>query len=114
MPLFSGSPWPGVVVAVVAVVVVLGLLMRYRALDRAGSPLPPGAGGARLIGTTGTVSVAHEPGVARGRVLVLGDEWGVADDVSTRLTVGDTVVVDEVVGTRLVVTPPSTTTDRGT
>lgn len=91
-------------VAVVVAVVVL-LVLRYRALERAGTPLPPGAGGARLVGVEAAVVTAHRPPRTRGTVRVLGDDWGIADDVPGPLPRGTTVRVVEVVGTRLVVVP---------
>lgn len=104
MPQFIGSPWTGALVALAVVLLVLALLRRYRSLERAGTPLPPGVGGARMVGTTGVVVAEHVPGTKRGQVHVLGEDWNVADDVTERLSVGDTVRVERVSGTRLVVT----------
>ena len=102
---FAGSTWTGVLLTVVGIVVVLLLLHRYRALERAGSALPPGAGGARMVGTTGTVVADHVPEGQRGRVRVLGEEWAIADAVGERLQAGQEVRVQRVSGTRLVVVP---------
>lgn len=107
---FIGSPWVGAIVAIAALLLLVLLLLRYRALERAGTPLPPGAGGARMVGTTGTVVVDHVPGEQRGQVHVLGEDWSIADAVDRRLPVGTTVRVERVTGTRLVVAP---TTDAG-
>lgn len=104
MPQLIGSPWVGALAALVVVLLLLVLLRRYRALEREGTPLPPGVGGARMVGTTGIVVGAHVPGRQRGQVRVLGEDWVVADDVREPLPVGATVRVERVTGTRLVVT----------
>ena len=95
----TALPW----VAALAVLVLVGLLLRYRTLARSGTGLPPGVGGGRMVGTTGTVTGEHVPGTQRGTVHVLGEDWTVADVVVVPLDVGDTVTVERVVGTRLVV-----------
>jgi membrane protein implicated in regulation of membrane protease activity len=97
--------WIGLAVAVVVTAVVVGAFLRYRALERAGSGLPPGVGGARLVGVTGEVVADHVPPGRRGRARVLGEEWALADDVTVQLRAGSTVRVTDVVGTRLVVEP---------
>lgn len=91
------------VVLLLATVVVVGAVVaRYRALVRRGSGLPPGTGGGRLVGMTGTIT--RHDGAGDVRVTVLGDEWGVAGDTD-RLAEGDTVRVTGVEGVTLVVTP---------
>ena len=104
MEQLTGSPWTGALVAVVLVVLVVALLRRYRALERAGTPLPPGVGGARMVGTTGVVVTEHVPGSQRGQVHVLGEDWIIADAVTEQLPVGASVRVEAVSGTRLQVT----------
>lgn len=104
MALLTGSTWTGALVAVVLVVVVVVVLRRYQALERAGTPLPPGVGGARMVGTTGVVITEHVPGSQRGEVRVLGENWIIADAVTEQLPVGASVRVEAVSGTRLQVT----------
>lgn len=98
-----GSTWVGALVVAVGLLLVVALFVRYRRLERAGTPLPPGTGGARMVGASGTVVADHLPGQQRGRVRVLGEEWGVADAVTDPLHTGEHVRVREVTGTRLVV-----------
>ena len=107
-----GSSWIGVAFAVACIAVALGLVLRYRALERAGTPLPPGAGGARLRGVTTVVAEPHVPGRTAGLVTVLGDDWRIAEDVQERLEAGTRVEIVEVVGTRLVVRRIERTDDR--
>ena len=105
MEQFVGSPWTGALVAIALVLVVVAVLRRYRALERAGTPLPPGVGGARMVGTTGVVVTEHAPDDGRrGQVHVLGEDWVIADTVTETLPVGATVRVEAVTGTRLHVT----------
>lgn len=109
MGALTSGPWPWLA-AVVAVAVLVGLGLRYRALVRRGNTLPPGAGGGRLVGMTGVVTRApdaHRPD-PRARVTVLGDEWPVADGHdSDDLGLGDRVRVIEVEGVALRVVPTS-------
>lgn len=101
----DGSSWIGIVLAIIGVTVALGLLLRYRRLEREGTPLPPGAGGARLVGVVATMVEDHDPRGRAGTVRVLGDDWVLADAVVVPLTAGQPVRVTEVVGTRLIVAP---------
>lgn len=94
------TTWVWLVLAAVAAVGALAA--RYRALVRRGSGLPPGTGGGRLVGMTGTIT--HHDGAGDARVSVLGDEWRVAGDVH-ELAEGDRVLVTGVEGVALVVTP---------
>lgn len=100
------------VLLLLATVVVVGAVVaRYRALVRRGSGLPPGAGGGRLVGMTGTIT--HHDGAGTVRVDVLGDEWRVAGDTHG-LAEGDRVRVTDVEGVALVVTPIAADTDPAT
>ncbi len=94
------TTWVWLVLAAVAAVGALAA--RYRALVRRGSGLPPGTGGGRLVGMTGTIT--HHDGAGDTRVSVLGDEWRVAGETDD-LTEGDRVLVTGVEGVALVVTP---------
>lgn len=94
------STWVWLVPAVA--VVVVGVAARYRALMRRGSGLPPGTGGVRLVGMTGTIT--RHDGAGDVRVSVLGDEWRAVGDTD-RLAVGDRVRVTDVEGVALAVTP---------
>ena len=89
-------------------VVVGATAARYLALVRQGSGLPPGTGGSRLVGTTGTITHHDEAGITRVRVL--GDEWPVAGG-APGLSEGDHVRVTAVEGVALVVTPATASTD---
>lgn len=100
------------VLLLLATVVVVGAVVaRYRALVRRGSGLPPGAGGGRLVGMTGTIT--HHDGAGTVRVDVLGDEWRVAGDTHG-LAEGDRVRVTDVEGVALVVTRIAADTDPAT
>lgn len=95
--------------ATVAVATLLAAIVsRYLALVRRGSGLPPGTGGGRLVGMTGTIT--HHDGAGTARVDVLGDEWRVAGDTHG-LAEGDRVRVTDVEGVALVVTPIAADTD---
>lgn len=108
----AGAPVGVQAGATVAVAAVLAAVVsRYLALVRRGSGLPPGAGGGRLVGMTGTIT--HHDGAGTARVDVLGDEWRVVGD-TRGLAVGDRVRVTDVEGVALVVTPIATETDPAT
>lgn len=94
------TTWVWLVLAAVAAVGALAA--RYRALVRRGSGLPPGTGGGRLVGMTGTIT--HHDGAGDAHVSVLGDQWRVAGD-GQRFAEGDRVRVTGVEGVALVVTP---------
>ncbi len=92
------STWVWLVLAATAAVGALAA--RYRALVRRGSGLPPGTGGGRLVGMTGTIT--HHDGAGDARVSVLGDEWRVAGNAH-RFAEGDLVRITGVEGVALVV-----------
>ena len=87
-----------------------------RFLDQ--STLPLGVGADRLVGTTGIVTIAVEPGdsARRGRITVEGEVWGALSREDVLIPVGTRVRVTAVVGTRVVVEPdrvnPDSVTDR--
>lgn len=99
--LSGGSVAVQVIVVVVVATTGAAVAARYRALVRRGSGLPPGTGGGRLVGMTGTIT--HHGGSGDARVSLLGDEWRVAGDTD-RLAEGDRVRVTGVEGVALVVT----------
>lgn len=103
--LSGGTVVVQIVVAGVVATAVGATAARYRALIRHGSGLPPGTGGGRLVGMTGTIT--HHDGTGGARVNVLGDEWRVAGDPDA-IAEGDRVRVTGVEGVALVVTrvPP--------
>ena len=82
------------------------------------STLPLGVGADRLVGTTGIVTVAVEPGDVdrRGRITVGGEIWGALSREDLPIPAGTRVRITAVVGTRVVVEPdgvrPDTVSDR--
>lgn len=100
--LSGGTVLVQTVVAVAIATVVGAVAARYQELIRRGSGLPPGIGGGRLVGMTGTIT--HHDGAGDARVSLDGDEWRVAGDTD-RLAEGDRVRVTGVEGVALVVTP---------
>lgn len=72
--------------------------------------LPPGVGADRLVGMTGTVTVAVTPGDSerRGRISVEGETWGVVASHEMALSTGTRVRILSVQGARLVVEPIGT------
>jgi membrane protein implicated in regulation of membrane protease activity len=84
------------------------------------STLPLGVGADRLVGTTGIVTAALEPGDAarRGRITIEGEVWGALSREDAPIPAGTRVRVTAVVGTRVIVEPdvhvnPDAATDRG-
>lgn len=101
--LSGGSVAVQAIVAVVVATVVGAVAARYLALVRRGSGLPPGTGGGRLVGMTGTIT--HHDRAGNARVSLLGgEEWRVAGGTH-QLAEGDRVRVTAVEGVALVVTP---------
>jgi len=82
------------------------------------STLPLGVGADRLVGTTGIVTVAVEPGdvARRGRITIEGEVWGALSRGDLLIPAGTRVRITAVVGTRVVVEPdgvdPDAVTDR--
>jgi membrane protein implicated in regulation of membrane protease activity len=72
--------------------------------------LPPGVGADRLIGMTGTVTVAVTPDDSerRGRISVEGETWGVITSHEMPLSTGTKVRILSMQGARLVVEPIET------
>jgi membrane protein implicated in regulation of membrane protease activity len=69
--------------------------------------LPPGVGAERLVGMTGTVTVAVTPDDSerRGRISVEGETWGVITNQEMPLSTGTKVRILSMQGARLVVEP---------
>lgn len=69
--------------------------------------LPPGVGADRLVGMTGTVTVAVTPDDSerRGRISVEGETWGVVTSHEMPLSTGTRVRILSMQGARLVVEP---------
>ena len=88
-------------------VVLVGVVRRYQSLVRQGTRLPPGVGGARLVGSTGVVTRAIDPddATAHGQVRVAGETWFARAAGPDVLTEGARVRITEVEGTRLHVVP---------
>lgn len=101
MGALAGTVWPWVGLVAVVAVLLIGMLLRYRMLERRGSGLPPGTGGARLVGMTGEVVAAPRDSTP-AQVQVLGEQWRVARGAAG-LTIGDRVVITDVEGVGLVV-----------
>ncbi len=72
--------------------------------------LPPGVGADRLVGMTGTVTVAVTPDDSerRGRISVEGETWGVVTSHEMSLSEGTKVRILSMQGARLVVEPIQT------
>jgi membrane protein implicated in regulation of membrane protease activity len=72
--------------------------------------LPPGVGADRLVGMTGTVTVAVTPDDSerRGRISIEGETWGVITAHQKPLSMGTKVRILSMQGARLVVEPIET------
>lgn len=67
--------------------------------------MPPGVGADRLVGMTAIVTAEIDPDDSdrRGRVKVVGEDWGALTDGPHRLTVGSKVRIASMNGTRVMV-----------
>jgi membrane protein implicated in regulation of membrane protease activity len=90
--------------AFLAVSAVLLLGLRGFA-DRVTHEPPEKMGAARLIGKTGTVIEAVEPGDGAGRVRIEREEWRADSSTGEAIPVGAPVTVEKIVGTHLIVRP---------
>ena len=69
--------------------------------------MPEGVGADRLVGMTAIVTKAIDPDDTdrKGRVKVVGEDWGALTEGTQRLTVGSKVTIRSMNGTRVVVEP---------
>jgi membrane protein implicated in regulation of membrane protease activity len=88
--------------AFIAISAMLLLSLR-RFADRVTHEPPEKVGVDRLIGKTGTVIEAVEPGDGGGRVRIEREEWRADALGAETIPVGTRVVVEKIVGTHLVV-----------
>ncbi len=81
-----------------------------------GNAMPAGVGADRLVGMTATVTADIDPDDSdrRGRVKVVGEDWGALTEHETTLRTGSKVRIASMNGTRVMVEPVSVSGDPGT
>ncbi len=93
--------------------VLWAIFWRYAKRFVDDSAMPVGVGADRLVGTTAIVTVDIDPDDTdrRGRVKVLGEEWGALTEHRRTLRAGSKVQVLAMNGTRVMVAPLSVTNE---
>jgi membrane protein implicated in regulation of membrane protease activity len=100
--------WQWVGFLAVSAVLLLGL---RRFADQVTHEPPELVGIDRLIGKSGVVTEAIEPGDGTGRVRIEREEWRADSSAGHALAEGSRVVVERIEGTHLIVKPALTITE---
>lgn len=93
-----------------------GLFWKYARRFVDGNAMPAGVGADRLVGMNAIVTADIDPDDSdrRGRVKVVGEDWGALTDHSGTLRVGAKVKICSMNGTRVMVEPVSVSDAMGT
>jgi len=95
-------------------IVSIALLFSLRRFaDRVTHEPPEKMGVDRLIGKTGVVTEAIEPGDGAGRIRIEREEWRADSPLEELIPVGTRVRIDCIEGTHVVVTPVEATDTKG-
>ncbi len=105
-----GVGWQWLAFLGISALAMLGL---RRFADQVTHEPPEKVGIDRLIGKTGTVTEAIEPGDGAGRVRIDREDWRADSGAAMEIPVGARVVVERIVGTHVVVRPADTSVIEG-